>query len=316
MDDNTFRTVFKPEPAAEPLDLTRPVLLMGSCFADNIGSRLRRDMIDAIVNPAGTLFNPLSISSVCEMALSGEIPSYEQHGELWDSWWLPTEFSSPDADKAQQAAATAMSRLRQALRTAGTMIVTFGTAVVYLLAEKPYPVVSNCHRQPSSRFLRDMVTPENIVTAWQEFIDIVRRENPTLRFIFTVSPVRHVRDGMHINTLSKATLQLAVDRLLRSHENCHYFPAYEIMLDDLRDYRWCDRDMAHPSPQAADYIYSLFCRTWLSETDRKMVERARCLRSRMDHRLLHPDTKTAAAFVQATADMLAALQREYPCLRP
>lgn len=310
--EKTFRTPWRPEGSVAPIDLSRPMLLLGSCFAANIGSRLRYDMAPATVNPTGTLFNPQSIANVCLAALHGATSEYELHGELWDSWLLPTEFSSPDRPTAEKAGADALQTLREALLASGTLIVTFGTAVVYVLTRPPYPVVSNCHKQPSSLFVRDMLSVQNVVSTWQALVEEVRQVNPSLRIIFTVSPVRHVRDGMHVNTLSKATLQLAVDTLVRTLPDCDYFPAYEIMLDDLRDYRWCAEDMAHPSPEAADYIYRLFCDTLFTADDRKALEKGHTLRTRLCHRPLHPDTHAAARFAEDTKEMADRFLADHP----
>lgn len=313
--DNTFRTVYRPV-REEPLDLRRPVLMMGSCFTDNIGAALRRRMADVVHNPAGTLFNPQSIANVINAALAGVTPEYVNHDGLWNSWLLPGEFSSPNPAEAAERGTKAMERLNEALHTAGTLIVTFGTAIVYSLAYPPFTVVTNCHKRPASEFFRDMLSPENIAAVWDRLITRLRNDNPDLRIIFTVSPVRHLKEGFHANTLSKSILHLAVERLVHLHERCGYFPAYEIVNDDLRDYRFFDRDLQHPSPQAVDYIYSMFEETYITEEDRKILARALKIRQRLEHRPLHPDSDQGRLFAAETQDHLKVLLTAAPWLRP
>lgn len=311
-----FRTEYKAVASASPIDLHRPVLLLGSCFADNIGAILRSHMVNAVVNPAGTLFNPQSIANVINAALDGVSPEYENHDGMWNSWLLPGEFSDSDRAEAEKKAASALAALRDALDTAGTIIVTFGTAIIYALARPPFTVVSNCHRRPSDTFFRDMLPVEAIAAAWDKCIERIRRNNPETRFIFTVSPVRHVKEGFHANTLSKSTLHLALATLERLHPACEYFPSFEIMNDDLRDYRFTGADMQHPTPEAVEYIYEKFSETYFTSSDRTLLEKADKLRRRLNHRPLHPDSDEARRFADETDRQLAALLASAPFLHP
>lgn len=310
-----FRTLCIPTPS-EPLSLSRPWLMLGSCFTGNIGARLRQRMVNVAVNPTGILFNPLSIAAVIRRALDGKEPEYEQHGEMWNSWMLPGEFSSPNADEARRLGREAFATLRESLMSASTLIVTFGTAIIYALARPPYSVVANCHKRPAAEFIRDMLPPAEIVRVWGELLRDLTLRRPDLRIIFTVSPVRHLKEGFHANTLSKATLQLAVAGILRECPAAEYFPAYEILNDDLRDYRFYADDMAHPSPLAIDYIYSRFEETYLSESDRRLLDEAMTLRRRLDHRPLHPDSEAARRFAADTERLLTDFLAAHPHLKP
>lgn len=310
-----FRTEYIPT-AQPPIDLRRPVLMMGSCFTDNVGGCLRRRMVNVCHNPTGTLFNPQSIANVINAALDGTRPEYINHDGIWNSWLLPSEFSSPDRDTALSLGEAAFASLHDALDTAGTIIVTFGTAIVYALTSPPFTVVSNCHKRPAATFFRDMLPVEAIVSVWDKLIERIRRTNPDVRFIFTVSPVRHLKEGFHANTLSKSTLHLAIAALERLHAQCGYFAAYEIMTDDLRDYRFCASDMQHPSPQAVDYIYGKFAETFFTDSDRKLLDRAEKLTRRREHRPLHPDSDDARRFADETEHQLSLLLTEAPWLRP
>ena len=311
--DTSFRTPYRPQPSA-PLDLHKPVLMTGSCFTDNVGGQLRRRMVNVSHNPAGTLFNPQSICNVINAALDGVVPEYEDHGGLWNSWLLPGEFSSPDRDEAVRLGTDALARLADYARTAGTLIVPFGTAIVYALARPPFAVVSNCHKQPQAIFFRDLLTVETVTAAWDALITRLRSVNPSLRIIFTVSPVLHLKEGFHANAVSKSVLLLAVDRITSLHADCEYFPAYEIFSYDLRDYRFYADDMQHPSPAAVAYIYDLFEQTYVAPDDRKTLARALNLRQRTEHRPLHPETEAARRFADDTASLLRDFLSLYPYL--
>lgn len=311
--DNTFRTVC-PIKSAKPLSLDR-ILLLGSCFTNNIGERLQRHMVNASVNPTGILFNPESIRTVIDFALDNKPIIAESSQGNYFSWLLSGDFTHTDKDIFLSKAEEAFSTLRNDLTNAKTLIVTFGTAIVYALMQPPFIVVANCHKQPSHLFMRDMLTSGAIVAGWQKTIARLRLINPELRIIFTVSPVRHIKEGFHANTISKSILHIAIDTLTRTIENCEYFPAYELMLDDLRDYRFCAEDMAHPSSQAADYIFNRFVETYFTEQDKKLLANAAKLTRRLQHRTLRPDTQDAIEFANETQRLVAEFLTANPQLK-
>lgn len=279
-----FRTELHPE--VSPIQITHAdsIMLLGSCFASEVGKRLQSDGFDAVVNPVGTLYNPLSIARIIRLMEankrydSSEI--FENQG-LWRSFDHHSSLSDADCGVALDKINGAMEMGGNRLRQADLMIVTFGTAWVYELPDGR--VVCNCHKLPSSCFLRRRLGVDEIVDVWSEII----RSYPDKRFIFTVSPIRHTADGLHGNQLSKATLLLAIDRLASIHPEIEYFPAYEALVDDLRDYRFYAPDMKHPSEVAADYVYQLFADSHFSAlTAAKSVECRKASRSAA-HRPLH-----------------------------
>lgn len=312
----TFRTVYRAVPSPMPLSPEGRMLLLGSCFTDNVGAELRRRMVPASVNPTGTLFNPLSIARVITAALDSLVPKYEEHDGHWDSWLLPGKFSAETRDEAEALGNAALTELCEELYEADTLIVTFGSAIVYALARPPYDVVANCHKQPSSTFFRDMLAPSNIAAEWIPLLARLRSINPRLRVILTVSPVRHLREGFRSNSLSKATLLLAAEQICRATDACDYFPAYEIVTDDLRDYRFYADDMAHPSRQAVEYVYSLFEQTYFDAAGRALLDEALSLRRRLEHRPLHPGSDEDVRFRAATADALEAFLTAHPAMKP
>ena len=231
------------------IDHTSKCLLLGSCFADEIGSLMAHHGFDVVVNPLGALYNPLSIAN----ALDATQPvTMVQHNGLWHSLQHHSRFSGEDYDRTLEECVAANQALHRRLEEADTIIITFGSAYVY---ERAGQVVANCHKLPEGEFRRRRLTVDEIVKRWRAIL----RHYEDKRWLFTVSPIRHLRDGLHENELSKATLLLAIDEL-----GADYFPAYEILLDELRDYRYYGEDLTHPSKTAVEIIWERFEQTFMS----------------------------------------------------
>lgn len=280
--DPTFRTQVSVAPytkRAINLKADERILLIGSCFSDNIGEHLLRCGMPAIVNPAGTLYNPASIAAVLRAAMSGGLPvgSVFTFQERTRCWLFPTSFSHSDPQSATELFAHTLAQVRRALLEAQTLVFTFGTAWIYEHLPTPLSdfeaTVSNCHKVPAAEFARRRLSAEEIVSEWLPLLEDIQRfraDNRLLKVIFTVSPIRHFKDGAHENTLSKATLHLAVEELIcRCQSGCthilaDYFPAWELLIDDLRDYRFYADDMLHPSAIAVDYIWQHFLTAYFS----------------------------------------------------
>lgn len=226
------------------------LLMLGSCFAQEVGARLQADGFDATVNPTGNAYNPLSAARTLLNLDARRV--YEPadlifNQGLWRSLDCHTRLAAPTVDEALERINAAVAAGHEALRRATHVVVTFGTAWVF---EREGRVVCNCHKLPDREFTRRRLSPEEIVDAWQPLID----RWPRKRFIFTVSPIRHLADTLHGNQLSKATLLLAIDAL----RGADYFPAYEVVIDELRDYDFYAPDLVHPAPAAADRVAELF----------------------------------------------------------
>ena len=238
------------------------ILLVGSCFTDSIGQKMQAHGLRATTNPTGVLYNPLSIVQ----SLNGDMRvELVEHDGLYHSMSHHSSFSGTDGEQVLRRCLQSQAELHQALAEADVVFVTFGTAYVYF---RDGQVVANCHKLPESEFVRRRLSVQEILTAWRPLI----RTMPDKHWVFTVSPIRHQRDGMHQNQLSKATLLLAIDQLQQAFpEQVTYFPAYEIVLDELRDYRFYADDLVHPSAAAVDYIWQRLCDTFVSpETCAKM----------------------------------------------
>ena len=293
------------------------ILLLGSCFADNIGAKFEEHYFQTTINPFGTLYNPASIAkAVLNMGYGPSGMGLVEHNGLWHSMMHHGSYSGVDKEEVIARCEESKIQMREALQQASVVIVTFGTAWVY---EYNGEVVANCHKLPANRFVRRRLTVNEIVDMWQPIIASV----PDKHWIFTVSPIRHVKDGLHENQVSKAILLQAVDRLISmslsynlSTETLHrsYFPSYEIMLDELRDYRFYAEDMVHPSAVAVDYIWQRFVETYMTtDTQQEMRILHQLWRDR-HHRFLHPDSPEAEQFAEHIKTRLQALQPRYPWL--
>ena len=290
-----FRTEIEVAPLAEGLEYGAKIFALGSCFAENISERLRKSKFSIASNPFGVLFNPASIAAaierladartfaVCDICESGEsFFSFEAHSSL-DGTTHTEAFGNLNKAVAQGS---------KALAEAEWVILTFGTAWVY---EKEGRVVANCHKQPASHFVRRRLSVEEIVERYSRLFEGVLRDK---RVILTVSPVRHVGDGLQENSVSKATLRLAVEELVAQYENAHYFPSYEILIDDLRDYRYYADDLAHPSKMAVDYVWERFCEVVLTPKAQAELPQVVQIVAAAEHRPFNPESEAHKTFCQ------------------
>lgn len=300
-----FRTEYEAYPSSElQLQPRSPILFLGSCFSDNIGTRLKEMSMPVTVNPCGVLYNPASIANILRLAIEGGDPLLHENGNLADtdgnplhfSWDFSTRFSRHNRSEAAAAIAEGLDMVRVALRQEAVLAVTFGTSIIYSLSEsipgslrdsrvtEGYGrVVGNCHKFPAAYFNRSAMSVESIVAMWERLIEELRGICPGIKVIATVSPVRHLAEGFAANARSKARLLLACG-MLEEKGLLTYFPAYEIMNDDLRDYRFYADDLLHPSPQGVEYILEKFTATFMDEKARQALRLAEKAYRRSQHR--------------------------------
>lgn len=285
------------------------ILLLGSCFADNIGEKMRAHYFQSCSNPVGTLYNPNSIAkAIGDVQLSISEEQLVKWGGMWHSMMHHGSFSHLDKAEVVRRCEESRAQLRKYWQEANVVIVTFGTAWVY---EMDGDVVANCHKIPLDRFVRRRLSVKEIVDLWRPILAAM----PDKQWIFTVSPIRHIKDGLHDNQLSKAILLQAVEELLSGgakNQRIEYFAAYEIMQDELRDYRFYAEDMVHPAPVAVDYIWQRFVDTYMSSTTQSEMRELHQLWRDRHHRFLHPESDEAHAFQQRLEQRIAALQLRYP----
>ena len=313
-----FRTIVKPLSFRGNISHRQGVMMLGSCFSDNIGLRLRQACFDVDINPFGTLYNPASIA--CGIGAILKCRQYsiddlfqEKGDNRWHSFSHHSEYSSVDSQLMLEKINQRVCEANKMLQRASTLIVTFGTAWVYKYAPTG-KVVANCHKLTASMFERCMMSIDEIVAMWKDVIADVKAINQSIQVIFTVSPIRHLRDGAHENQLSKSTLLLAINQLVRECEDVKYFPAYEIMNDDLRDYRFYASDMTHPSEVAVDYIYDIFSQSFFDDDTISLAEKCVKLSKRLMHIPMGDDQDAVARFVHSTNQLKTQLLQQYPFL--
>jgi len=293
-------------------------MVMGSCFAEHIGKRLADMKWRAELNPFGVLYNPLSISEALMRLMK-----FRQYGDEeltcfpdggWSTWLHHSRYSHSVKEVALATINASLEAGSRALAEADMLVITWGTAWVYQLRNTG-EVVGNCHKVPEREFVRYRLSVEEIVAEYTQLLGRLWALNPKVRVLFTVSPVRHLKDTLHGNQLSKATLLLAVDELCRRYpDRLHYFPAYEIVMDELRDYRFYAEDMAHPSAQAVEYVWERFVE---HVTDRDaqafIAEWTKMVRA-MAHRPFRPEAEEYKRFVEQNIEKIMALKERYPYL--
>ena len=283
-----FRTVVDVPKSDIQMAHSHSFLCLGSCFAENIGDKLVENRFNACVNPAGALFNPLSIAA-CIRRLADARPYTEDelfHDDgLWHSWDHHSRFSSATKEECLNAINRQFIAGAESLKNLDVLILTFGTAFVYRLKETG-TVVANCHKQPQNMFDRELVSSKDIADEWMTLLKDFYQHHPKARCIVTISPVRHLRDDPHENLVSKSTLACSVHELEKAFPKLYYFPAYEIMMDDLRDYRFYDKDMAHPNEVAIDYIWEKFVEACMGKKSQEFIKDFEPVKRAMKHRVM------------------------------
>lgn len=297
---NQFRTIASPAPSAFQIGYGDQIALMGSCFSTNIATKLVDRKLKVLSNPYGIVFNPISLfKSIQEIIDQKEYDSSHLifHNELQHSLNHHSEFSHPESSEVIQKINSNSIKARDFLQTAKVLYLTLGTAWVYTYDGE---IVANCHKIPNHQFEKRLLSIEEIVDSFEPVIKKLNVFNPDLKIVFTLSPVRHLKDGFEENSLSKALLRSAIHRLVGGGE-VSYFPSFEIMIDDLRDYRFYTKDMLHPSEQAVDYIWDKFCSRYMSANTLAIMGRVENLEAAKNHLPRFPNSaahQKHKAFIQ------------------
>ena len=305
-----FRTEISISPAKHKIDLKSGLLTQGSCFANAIGERLASHKIRALINPFGVIYNPESIHKALASAIFNEpLPghTYLQHQEVFFNYNFHSAFSSLDKDELVSRLANTIGSTHYFLKDAHWLIVTYGTAWVYVRTETG-EIVANCHKLPSSMFTKSLMSADAIVSSFKAFFRQLKEFNPDIRIILTVSPVRHIKDSLELNSVSKSILRLACHQLSSQFEDVEYFPAYELMVDDLRDYRFYQRDMLHPTTEAEEYIWEKFMERYFSRDLKEFVKKWKVILAALQHKPFHPETAAHQQFLRDTLTKLEELK--------
>lgn len=291
------------------------MMMLGSCFSDNIGGKLRQAMINVNVNPFGTLYNPFSIASSVDRIIDcipeRGIDLFQGSG-VWNSFNFHSRYSMSDKEATLTRMNEQIEKAHKHLKSCHTLIVTLGTAVVYRMKDTNQ-VVANCHKVPQHNFTRHMASVAEITDVLSAMVERLHEFNPSLRILFTVSPIRHVADGLEVNSLSKASLRVAIANVNHNYGKfTSYFPAYEIVMDDLRDYRFYAADMVHPSDVAINYIWQTFQAAYFDDASTQAIARCERVMKRLTHRPMTANREIIERFNADTKAVIANLVKEYP----
>ncbi|MDQ2657834.1 MAG: GSCFA domain-containing protein [Bacteroidota bacterium] len=303
-----FRTELKITPSRTKIHLSSRVLTQGSCFSNAIGERLANYKLKAVANPFGVIYNPESIHKVLSYCTFNEpLPehTFVQNDELFLNYNFHSAFSSLRKDELVSRIRNAVGSTHYALKDTGWLVLTYGTAWVYHRRDTG-EIVANCHKLPTSAFSKGLMTIDAITTSFKHFFEHLKKFNPAIKVILTVSPVRHLRDSLELNSLSKSILRVACHEIAEKFDDVEYFPAYEMMMDDLRDYRFYKSDMLHPTAEAEEYIWEKFMERYFSDELKHFVGQWSLILNAMRHRPFHPGS---TAHQQFLLDLLGKLEK-------
>ncbi len=312
-----FSTKIDIQSSADKIEYSSKILTLGSCFSENIGIKLKNGCFDVDINPFGVLFNPVSISESIELLLQKKVFTDNdlfRHNSLWGSFTHSTLFSDSSAEKCLHKINSRVNIASKNLHICDYLIITFGTAWIYKLADNG-KIVANCHKLPTTKFIRKRLTANEISETYSKLITNLQAINPKLKIIFTVSPVRHWKDGPTENNISKGIILQATQEIVKTHAQTHYFPAYEIVLDELRDYRFYAADMLHPSEVAVDYIFNEFTKAYFNDETLNCYKQVKQLQTGLAHRPIHTDTAEFEHFTKQLASKKQVLLNRYPILK-
>ena len=308
----TFRTPFEIPQSGLQISLETPVLTLGSCFADCIGTYFRENKFSVLANPFGTVYNPLSIFRLSTYAIQHSYPEPDTflfHQGLHANYDFHSSFSNPEKSKNLSDIKQAVDRTHNFLTGTKYMIITLGTAWVYRRKDNQ-AIVSNCHKIPGDHFRKELLSQKLILKEFEKLNHLLTDKYPTIQIILTVSPVRHIKDSIPLNQVSKSVLRLACHTLENTYPHVHYFPSYEIMMDDLRDYRFYTADMIHPSGEAESYIWDKFMETWFDAETRDFIKVWNKAKKAMAHKPFNPETKEHQKFLRETISTVKKLQHK------
>ena len=311
-----FRTIL-PIPISDVrVNHQENILGIGSCFVENIGDLLRTYKFPCLLNPLGILYNPISIQQSIELLLSNATftPNdlVENQG-IWYSFAHHGSFSHPQATTVLNQINQSLAQARAHLQTTKILLITLGTASVFI-HKNTSKVVANCHKFPANHFEKKQLTVEQVQSALKDCLVKVKDNHPQISVILTLSPVRHIRDGLLDNQRSKATLLLAIAQVEQELSYVNYFPAYELVMDDLRDYRFYESDLIHPNQQAIAYIWEAFKKTYCSDVSLQLLATITKILQASQHRPFHVQTPAHQRFLKQQLQKIAQLESKYPFL--
>lgn len=296
------------------INYKQKILLIGSCFTDHIGNALIENKFKALQNPSGVLFDPISVCNNLRFYLNKTKFSeqdLDRHDELYYSWYHHGDFSHIDSNKVCSKINDAHENAHKHLLEADWLIITLGSAFSYFLKEKKIHV-ANCHRAPANYFDKKLLKSNEILQALNHILQEIKKINPNIKTVLTISPVRHLRDGAIDNNRSKAQLITAVHELCITQPHVFYFPSYELVVDVLRDYRYYDIDLAHPNYLATEFVLHHFIHTYLDDDSITFLQEIKQIKTAQKHKVMHPETKANSEFMSTQLLKCSFLKDKYP----
>lgn len=309
-----FRTIINNKPLPYKIDYDKVLFFLGSCFSENIGQRFSDRKFNAVINPFGNIYNPISIFNNISRILSNEAVSDEEiifSNELYFSFFHHTLLANTNKEAYKLELNKLINASHESILSADVLVITLGTAWVYE-TKSGKAIVANCHKLPSSHFEKRLLNVREITAGFSEMFKELKKLNPNLKVIFTLSPVRHVKDGIEENSLSKSILRVAIQEIVDYYEDCFYYPAYEIINDDLRDYRFYEKDLIHPNEQAVEYIWHNFLESCVAENTIEIIKKVEKVLNASNHRPFNKSTQSHQKFIEKTLTEITELEKELP----
>ena len=318
-----FTTKIPVQKSSFPIDYDSKIMLLGSCFAENMGEKFNYFKFQATTNPFGIIFNAVSLEKlICRAVENRKFTENDIffHNELWHCYEVHSELSNPDKEVFLSNLNSILESTHRHIAALTHCIITLGTSWVYSNIET-HEIVANCHKVPQKQFTKELLSIEQTEKSLENIILLIHSVNPNCHFIFTVSPVRHIKDGFIENTLSKAHLIAAIHSILNkkfstslevTNQNRNYFPSYEIMMDELRDYRFYAEDMLHPNQTAIDYIWLRFYEHYISESAAKLMEEVDAIQKGLAHLPFNPNTESHQKFLAQLNLKIETIKKKLP----
>lgn len=293
------------------------IVLLGSCFSDNIGHQLNYFKFQATQNPFGILFHVKAIEKLIINAINKKLYTAEDliyNNERWHCFDAHSNLSSPNKEVLLNNLNNAVLTTEKAIKEASHIVITLGTSWVYRFIESD-TIVANCHKIKQKSFLKEILSIDETVESLEAIIALIKTINPKITFLFTVSPVRHLKDGFIENTQSKAHLIAAVHQCINLKKNIHYFPSFEIMMDELRDYRFYAEDMIHPNTTAIAYIWEKFTETWFLENTKQTMKQVDTIQKGISHKPFNKDSKEHQLFIEKLSEKKDKLMQQFSFIK-
>lgn len=312
-----FTTKIPIQKYQNPITYESKIMALGSCFAENMSEKFDYFKFQNTTNPFGIIFNPVSIEKLVNRIVN-KIEFTENdiffHNDLWHCYEVHSELSNPNKDEFLSTLNGLISSTNKQINSLTHLIITYGTSWVYSNIESN-EIVANCHKVPQKQFTKEILSIETIEKSIQNTIQLIQKVNPNCNFIFTVSPVRHIKDGFIENQRSKSHLISAIHSINHQPTTNNYFPSYEIMMDELRDYRFYAEDMLHPNQIAIDYIWERFSENYISVESQKVMEEVDSIQKSLLHRSFNPNSESHKKFLDKLNKKIKLLQNQFPFMQ-